>query len=259
VSAAEAAERVAWHVSAIDAALAAGVARIVYVSFLGAAPDATFILARQHWQTEQHIRSTGAAFTFLRDSLYLDVFPYFVGADGAIRGPAGDGRVGAVARDDIADAAVAVLAGPATVAVPTNPAAEDAPPVASKPAPGAPSTRTPQAGRHDGQTHDGQTYDLTGPAAVSLSEIAAELSAASGREIRYEPETISEAYASRAHYGAPRWEVRGWVSSYAAIATGELALVTDDVATLTEHPPTSLAQFVAAHPGEIDRMVARLR
>ena len=109
ISASEAADRVRLHTTAIDAAVAAGVGRIVYVSFLNAAASATFTFARDHWHTEEHIRRAGIAHTFLRDSLYQDVFPYFVGSDGVLRGPAGNGRVGAVARDDIADAAVGVL------------------------------------------------------------------------------------------------------------------------------------------------------
>jgi NAD(P)H dehydrogenase (quinone) len=209
VSASESADRVAQHLTAVDAAVEAGVERIVYVSFLGAAPDATFTLARHHFQTEERIRSHGVPFTFLRDSLYLDVLPYFVGADGAIRGPAGEGRLAPVARDDIADVAVAVLL-------------DDA--------------------------HAGQTYDLTGPTAVTMHEVAAELSRASGRTITYQPETLAEAYASRAHYGAPDWEVEGWVTSYAAVAAGELDEVTDAVARLAGHSPLGIAEWLAANP-----------
>jgi uncharacterized protein YbjT (DUF2867 family) len=59
--AAESEDRVEQHRTAVDAAVAAGVARIVYLSFLGAAPDATFTLARDHWATEEHIRAAGVA------------------------------------------------------------------------------------------------------------------------------------------------------------------------------------------------------
>jgi len=217
VSASESADRVTQHLTAVDAAVDAGVGRIVYVSFLGAAPEATFTLARHHFQTEQHIRAHAVDFTFLRDSLYLDVFPYFAGADGVIRGPAGTGRVAAVARDDIADAAVTVL-------------------------------------RDAG--HSGATYDLTGPVALTVDEIAVELSRASGRSITYQPETLAEAYASRAHYGAPDWEVAGWVTSYAAIATGELDVVTDHITRLTGHPPLDVAHWLAASPDAVAHLRA---
>ena len=79
VSAAEHPDRVRQHIAAVDAAAAAGVRRVVYTSFLGAAPDATFTLARHHWVTEQRLRASGVAFTFLRDSLYLDFLPFMAG------------------------------------------------------------------------------------------------------------------------------------------------------------------------------------
>ncbi|GAA1578416.1 MULTISPECIES: SDR family oxidoreductase [Kribbella] len=205
LSATESADRVELHKATVDAAVAAGVRRIVYTSFVGAAPGATFTFARDHWHTEEHIRSTGVDFTFLRDSLYLDLIPGFVGADGVIRGPAGDGRVAAVARDDVAAAAASVL-------------------VSSE--------------------HSGATYDLTGPSAFTLAEAAAVLTEASGRPVRYEPETLDEAYRSRESYGAQPWEVAGWVTSYAAIASGELSNVSTAVKDLTGHEPIGLAEYV---------------
>jgi uncharacterized protein YbjT (DUF2867 family) len=216
ISASEAADRVRRHTTAVDAAVAAGVRRIVYVSFLACAPDATFTFARDHWHTEEHVRATGVRHTFLRDSLYLDYFPLLVGGDGVIRGPAGDGRVAAVARDDIADVAVAVLLG-------------------------------------DG--HDGRTYDLTGPEAITFRQAAEELSRATGRPVSYHPETLEEAYASRAGYGAPHWEVTGWVTTYAAVATGELEVVSDTVAELTGHRPMGLAEFLRRNPASYRHLV----
>jgi uncharacterized protein YbjT (DUF2867 family) len=178
----------------------------VYVSFLGAAPDATFTLARDHWATEEHVRARGLPATFLRDSLYADFFPFLTGEDGVIRGPAGDGRVAAVAQDDVADAAVTVLRDPAA--------------------------------------HAGATYDLTGPVALTLTEVAETISAVTGRPVSYQPETVPEAYASRAGYGAPDWQVDAWVSTYTAIAAGEMATVSPAVAELTGHPARTLAEVL---------------
>jgi uncharacterized protein YbjT (DUF2867 family) len=206
VSASEAADRLAHHLTFVDAAAAAGVRHLVYVSFYGAAPDATFTLARDHWATEEHIRASGLAYTFLRDNLYADFLPFMAGPDGVIRGPAGDGRVAAVARADIADAAAAVFADPAP--------------------------------------HAGATYHLTGPQSVTMDEVAAILSEVTGRAVTYHAETVPEAYASRASYGAPDWQVDAWVSTYTAIANGEMAGVTDDVARLTGHPATPIAAVV---------------
>ncbi|MFD0026143.1 NAD(P)H-binding protein [Streptomyces sp. NPDC058382] len=216
VSAHESPDRVREHMSAVDAAVAAGVERIVYVSFLGAAPDATFTFARDHWDTEAHIRVSGVRHTFLRDSWYLAGIPAMTGADGVLRGPAGGGRVAAVSHEDIADAATAVL--------------------------------LPGGGPAGEAAHDGETYELTGPVAFTLAEAAEELSRAAGRTVTYVPETREEAYASRAGYGAPDWEVAGWVTSYEAIAAGEMAAVSDAVPRLTGRPAKDLATYLAEHP-----------
>jgi NAD(P)H dehydrogenase (quinone) len=206
VSASENADRLAQHTSFVDAAAAAGVEHLVYISFYGAAPDCTFTLGRDHYATEQHIRASGLTFTFLRDNLYADFFGAMVGEDGILRGPAGDGRVAAVAIDDIADVAAAVLTDP--------------------------------------QRHIGATYRLTGPESLTLDDVAAALSTALDRPVSYHPETVEEAYHSRAAYDAPSWQVDAWVSTYTAIAKGEVAAVTDDVPRLTGHPATSLAELL---------------
>ncbi|HEY5880394.1 MAG TPA: SDR family oxidoreductase [Nakamurella sp.] len=214
VSGAEEPDRLTTHRTFVDAAVEAGVGRIVYTSFFAAAPDATFTLARDHWHTEQHIRASGLRFTFLRDNFYAEQFAQFAGVDGVLLGPGGDGRVSAVARRDVADAAVAVLL--------------DA---------------SDSAGT---SVHDGRTYDLTGPESLSLAEVARILSETTGRDVRYQAETVDEAYASRAGYRATGWQVDAWVSTYTAIAAGELARVTHDVELLTGHPATSLARLLAA-------------
>ncbi|MEO3813585.1 SDR family oxidoreductase [Sphaerisporangium sp. B11E5] len=206
VSASETPDRVGRHRTFVDAAAAAGVRHVVYTSFYGAGADATFTLARDHWATEEYIRASGLRYTFLRDNLYADFLSSMVGQDGVLRGPAGDGAVSVVALDDIADVCAAVLRSPGE--------------------------------------HAGATYDLTGPRSLTLTEIADTLGEVTGRHVRYHPETVAEAYESRAGYGAPRWQVDAWVSTYTAIAAGELAGVSTAVHDLTGHPPTSLAELL---------------
>src|SRR4030042_3287098 len=104
-------DRLQEQISAIDAAVEAGVSHIIYLSFLNAADNATFVLAREHFLTEQHIRNTGVSFTFLRPCLYMENVPLRVSKDGIIKAPAGNGRAAWVTRDDIADVVVAVLTG----------------------------------------------------------------------------------------------------------------------------------------------------
>jgi NAD(P)H dehydrogenase (quinone) len=79
-----------------------------------------------------------------------------------------------------------------------------------------------------------------------MHEIASILSDHLSRTISYIPETIEEAYASRASYAAPEWLVESWVSTYLAIAVGELAAVTEDIPEVTGHPAMSLNEVFAA-------------
>jgi uncharacterized protein YbjT (DUF2867 family) len=211
VPAHEAERRVEVHASAIDAAAAAGVRRIVYLSYLNAAPDSVFTFGRDHWHTEQVVRASGVpSFTFVRMSLYLDFIPSMVSPEGEIAGPADDGRFAPVLRDDLADVVAAVLP--------------------------------------DERGHEGATYDVTGGEAFTLAEAAAEMSRLTGKRIHFRDETLEQARESRAGYGAPAWEVEGWVTSYAAIAAGELDLVTDTVSRLAGHDPVTLPEYLSAHP-----------
>jgi uncharacterized protein YbjT (DUF2867 family) len=151
-------DRISLHRKAIEGARLAGVERIVYTSFMGAAPSSTFPYARDHNATERAVREAGISLTSMRNSLYADVAPHFVGDDGVIRAPAGHGRVAWVARADVARLAAVLLVEPG---------------------------------------HEGQTYDVSGPHAIDLHETARILTKATRRAITYHAETLDEARASR--------------------------------------------------------------
>ena len=206
VSAAEAPDRLAQHFSFIDAAVEAGVEHIVYTSFVGASANSTFTLARDHWATEQHIIAKGLNYTFLRDNFYLDLLPHFADQNGVIRGPAAEGRVAAVARADVSRSAAAILSEP--------------------------------------EKHRASSYDLTGPQALTLNEIATEITAQTGKPTSFHHETITEAYASRAIFNAADWELDAWVSTYTSIAAGEMAELSPAVYQLTGREPQSLAELL---------------
>ena len=208
VSAHESDDRVAEHRAFVDTAVEAGVRHVVYTSFVGASDRTGFLLGRDHGATEEIIRSSGLAFTFLRDNFYAEVFAEFGGEDRVIRGPAGLGRVAAVSRRDVAEVAALVL--------------------------------------RDLDAHAGATYDLTGPEALTLHEVAQVLTDVTGEPHSYVDETMEEARASRASYGAPEWLVEAWISTYTAIRDGELAAVSDDVQRLLGRPATSFREAVAA-------------
>ncbi len=211
VSAAESATRLAEHKAFIDGAAAAGVNHVVYTSFMGAAPDAIFTLARDHFATEEYLKASGMAWTFLRDNFYLDFMPMMVGDDGVIRGPAGNGRAALISRRDVAEVAAAVLLDP--------------------------------------HSYAGRSYDLTGPEALSMTEVAATLSGGQGRNIAFHDETIPEAYESPKAWDAPQWQYDAWVSTYTAIASGAMAGVSTSVEDITGRPPQSLAEFLSAQVG----------
>jgi NAD(P)H dehydrogenase (quinone) len=217
-------DRLQEHRIAVDAATAAGVQHIVYLSVINAAPNATFILAHDHFHTEEYIRRKGVSFTFLRASLYADNVPQCVSADDVIRSPAGEGRAAWVVRDDIANVAVSVLVGTG---------------------------------------HEGRTYDVTGPEALTMAETAERLSEVVGRKIMYQVQTPQEARTARSTsrlekfdaerrmltgHGLDDYEVEVFVTHFLQIAAGELSEVSNVVPDLTGRPAKSLAQYLQQHP-----------
>lgn len=208
VSASESRTRRDDHATVIAAAADAGVGHVVYTSFQGAAADATFTLGRDHHAAEEALRASGMRWTFLRDGLYQESLMRFADHDGLVRGPAGDGRVAAVSRLDVAEVAAAVLRDPASSA--------------------------------------GETLTLTGPDAPTIAEALARGGAATGRELRYVDESIEDAYAWRRDaYGAEDWQLDAWVSTYTAIADGSLGDVSPDVERVLGRPARSIEQTFA--------------
>ena len=128
-----------------------------------------------------------------------------------IRGPAGDGRTAAVALDDIAEVAVAVLTDPGP--------------------------------------HAGATYELTGPAALTMAEGAAALAAATGRPIRYHGGDGGGGVRVAGGLRRARMAGDAWVTTYTAIAAGDLEHVSGDVERLTGHQPRSLTDVLRPRPG----------
>ncbi|MBC7633879.1 SDR family oxidoreductase [Aeromicrobium sp.] len=206
VSAAEDENRVQQHCDFIDSAVRAGVRQVVYLSFVEASAESGFLLGRDHGATENHLRASGLEWTLLRDNFYAEVLPMFA-ADGVIRGPAGEGRVAAVSQRDVGAVVAQVLRNP--------------------------------------REHSGRKYDLTGPDALTLSEVASVLTEITGRTYSFVDETLEEARASRAHLGAPDWLVAAWISTYTAIRDGELEHVSGDITRLLGRPATSFDEAIA--------------
>lgn len=196
--------RVAAHRSVIDACAAAGVKRVVYTSFLGAGPQAIFTLSRDHYETELYLQAKTVPYIALRNCFYAEIVAEMV-QDGVIRGPGGQGVLAPVARDDVIDAAVGALT---AASMATGP------------------------------------VDITGPRALGLAEIAAICTRVSGTPVIYEEESVEEAYRSRAGYTVSDASMAAWVSTYQAIAMGEVAVVTDAVEQLAGHAPMEFEAFL---------------
>ena len=202
VSARENPERVKEHKEFLDAAKLAGVQHIVYTSFYGADEKASFTLSRDHAQTEAYIKELGFTYTFLRDNFYLDFLMDIALENGEIRGPAGSGKVSAVARKDTSRVAAEILL--------------------------------------HAKKWKNQTLNLTGQEELSMEEIVALLSEETGKTIAYVDESVEEAYESRKKWPAQTWEYDAWVSTYTAIKAGEQAGVSTDVEKVLGHPASSL-------------------
>jgi NAD(P)H dehydrogenase (quinone) len=139
------------HGHAIDAAKGAGVKQIAYTSWLGISKGDSQGIAADHFATEELLRKSGVAYTFLRNSLYMETLLMRVTkmlADGKATIPSGEVRVGYVTRGDCAAAAAAALA---------------------------------TAG------HDNKSYDITGPALLGVSEMAEAATAVTGKVIALSP------------------------------------------------------------------------
>ncbi|MGT2907685.1 SDR family oxidoreductase [Streptococcus dentiloxodontae] len=202
VSAKEGIERLDEHKGFISAAKKAGVSHIVYTSFYDAKLDSTFTLARDHAATEQFIKKQGLTYTFIRDNFYLEFFIGLLDAYGEIKGPAGSGKCSAVSRRDVSAVAVQILKNP--------------------------------------KAYANQTLNMTGPEALSMQEIADKASKKRGQKYSYISETVKEAYQSRKAWPAQDWEYDSWVSTYTAIAKGELKGLSHDIETILGRPATSL-------------------
>jgi NAD(P)H dehydrogenase (quinone) len=202
-------DRVAQHGNVIDAARAAGVALLAYTSIVNA-DTATIALAADHQATEQLLRMSGVPFVLLRNSWYYENYtaqlPAYQ-AQGAVFGSAGDGRVSAASRADYAAAAVAVLTA-------------------------------------DG--HAGQAYELGGDEPFTLAQLAAEVSAQSGQEVRYVNLPEAEYAKALKEHGVPEVMAGMLAEVDTAIAHGALFTGSGDLSRLIGRPATTLSAAVAA-------------
>ncbi|MFR0357398.1 NAD(P)H-binding protein [Streptomyces sediminimaris] len=95
------------------------------------------------------------------------------------------------------------------------------------------------------RTFTGERIALSGPAAVTFEEAAAALSAASGTEVRYEPEEPAAHAARLRAAGTPEGYVRWRMAMLEGIRTGADAYVSDGVEQVLGRPATAFAAWAA--------------
>lgn len=209
ISGSEVGQRVPQHRNVIEAAKKAGVKGVVYTSLLHA-ERSTLSLAPEHVETEALLKASGLSITLLRNGWYTENYTASVPAavaHGALIGSAGQGRIASAARADYADAAVTVLT---------------------------------SAG------HEGRTYELTGDAAYTLAELAAEISRQTGKDIPYKDLPPADYTAALIAGGVPA----PWPEALPAfdVEAAKGALFDDGrvLSRLIGRPTTSLKESVAA-------------
>lgn len=202
------ADAVTLHRAAIDAAVAAGVGRILYTSHQGAALDSPFKPARDHAATEQLLASCGIAWTSLRNGFYAHSLTWMLGPwreTGVITVPA-DGPVSWTARDEAAEAAAAILL---------------------------------SNGAYDGPT------TLTASAAPTFEEVAAIASSLAGRTVKCVVMDEQEWIAARVAVGQPELLARFMLGMYQAARGGFFAGVDPLLAKLLGHEPRTVRELLS--------------
>ncbi len=202
-------ERVLHHTNVVNAACRAGVGHIIYTSVVKPSASAKFAASPGHFYTEQLIKQSGVPCTLFRNNLYSDIVPFlFAGATetGVLTHCAGHGRVGFIARDDIAAALAGVLA------------------------------RGDAAGR---------VYSITASSAYSLTEVAAALGKAAGKPVQYRGVSSDEFRDVLAKRGVPPPGVAMAVALGEAMAAGEFDASSQDMEQLLGRPPIDLTAFLS--------------
>ena len=205
------ADAVGLHRAAIDAAVAAGVGRILYTSHQGAALDTPFGPGRDHAATEQLLADSGIAWTSLRNGFYAHSLGWLTGPwrdAGVIAVPA-DGPVSWTSRDDEAEAAAVVIA--------TN-------------------------GGYEGP------ITLTAASAPTLDDVALLASEIAGRRIERIVVDDEEWVAAQVAAGRPEMMARFTLGMYRAAREGFFAGVDPLLGTLLRREPTPARAALEADP-----------
>jgi NAD(P)H dehydrogenase (quinone) len=208
--------RVDQHRVALDAAVGAGIDRVVYTSLTNpVAGHPAGIVVEEHGETEELLRAAPVGWTVLRNGAYAEL-QVPLGAVAVSYGKlvtnAGDGRIAPISRSDCAAAAAAVLTS-------------------------------------DG--HEGQTYEITGPDALSQADIARLLSEVAGRPVKVVQAGDRKLSWGLSRLGTPKPVARAIVDLGIATREGYFDVVDDAFERVTGRRPSTLREVFIAHRGEL--------
>jgi uncharacterized protein YbjT (DUF2867 family) len=193
--------------SFIAAAKNAGVAHVVKLSVIGADLHSTSKFQRFHREVEIELENSGMGWTNLRPNLFMQTtlsYKPTIVSQNAIFASAGNSRISAVDVRDIAAVAAVMLT---------------------------------EAG------HEGKNYIITGPEALTHTEMAAHLSEALGKQVRYVDVPYSVTRDALLQMRIPAWQVEGIIELNDMYKRGEAAGVTDTVRSVAKKEPITFAQF----------------
>ncbi len=207
ISSSEVGQRAAQHQNVINAAKAAGVKFIAYTSLLHA-DTSPLGLHVEHVATEKALAESGIAYALLRNGWYTE--NYLASAPPALEhgvfiGAAGEGKIASATRADYAAAAARVISE---------------------------------------EGHAGKVYELAGDQAWTLSELAAELSHQSGKNVVYQNLSEADFAAALKSVGLPAGLADMLADSDVGASKGGLFDDCHTLSALLGHPTTSLAESV---------------
>jgi uncharacterized protein YbjT (DUF2867 family) len=204
-------QAVQWQGDFIQMAQRRQVEHVVKVSALGASPNAKIAPSRWHGQIEQQLEKSSLGWTILQPSYFMQnmlMFAESIANQGAFYCPAGEGKMGMVDVRDIAAVAVKALSEPG---------------------------------------HMAKKYVVTGPEAISYTQIAEKLTAAIGKPVRYVNVMPDDAKKNLLGTGMPAWMVDALLELYAIVRAGHGGVVTNVVEQVTGKMPRDFDGFACEH------------
>ncbi len=206
-------QAVALCQTAVAAAKAAGVGQIVRLSGLGASVSSPAEIIRMHGESDEVLITSGLSYTILRpNGFYQNLLHQAqpIREMGMFFLPLGESRQSYLDVRDIAEAAANILIE---------------------------------------SSHAGKIYELTGSESLSCHDMAASLSEATGRTIRYQPVPVEAAAAAMMEMGLPEWDARAIAELQGLFATGMAEAVKPDLESLLGRPPRRFAEFARDFAG----------